>query len=215
MEPISVGQCRSVNKHLLRLSYDKVLLRKFPHYVLNSEVYFKEEAYHSKELFLELMKRDTNDLEWLVPRTTSIIKECQMDSMSWALLTCARATGWDPATWDATWTAAQDGAVYAAMYAAWETARNALAFTENDIIKLVHVLGITDPQDVGDKFYQMAECKSLLVINKKLCLAIMAIAENYNLPKSIQISKGKIELLRGNFWIQQYVELYQGGKNEK
>ena len=106
MDPVSVAQCRRVNKRLSRLSYDKILLRKFPHYVLNREVYFKEEAYHSEELFLELMKMDTNDLVWLVPRTTSIIKECQMDSMSWALLTCA--------AWDATW----DAARYAAWYAA-------------------------------------------------------------------------------------------------
>ena len=54
MNPHTVGQCRSVNKCLSRLAYDKVLLRKCPHYVLKEEIYFKEEAYHSEELFREL-----------------------------------------------------------------------------------------------------------------------------------------------------------------
>ena len=38
MDPISVGMCRSVKKCLSRLAYDKVLLIKFPHYVLGEEV---------------------------------------------------------------------------------------------------------------------------------------------------------------------------------
>ena len=61
MDPISVGQCRSVNKRLSRLSYDKVLLRKFPHYVLKEDVYFKEEAYLSEGNFLELNPRDPSN----------------------------------------------------------------------------------------------------------------------------------------------------------
>ena len=89
MDPISVGQCRSVNKRLSRLAYDKVLLKKFPHVIVHRDVYFQEEAYLSKGVLLELMKRNTNDLSWLVCRTTAIMKECQMDSMSWCLLTYA------------------------------------------------------------------------------------------------------------------------------
>ena len=102
MDPISVGQCRSVNKRLSRLAYDKVLLKKFPHVIVHREVYFQEEAYLSKGVFLELMKRNTNDLSWLVRRTTAIMKECQMDSMSWCLLTCAARS----AAWYAAWYAA-------------------------------------------------------------------------------------------------------------
>jgi hypothetical protein len=246
MDPVSVAQCRRVNKRLSRLSYDKILLRKFPHYVLNREVYFKEEAYHSEELFLELMKRDTNDLVWLVPRTTSIIKECQMDSMSWALLTCAawdatwdaaryaawddaRYAAWDAAwdaatdarnaawyaawdaTWDATWYAATDAARDAGN-AAWIAAKNAtkdaFVVTGHDIIKLVKSLGITDTKGIGEKCYQIAECKVLLSINKELCLKIMAIIKEYELPKSIQIPREKLAILQSNPWIQQYVELY-------
>ena len=113
MDPISVGQCRSVNKRLSRLAYDKVLLRKFPHVIVHREVYFQEEAYLSKAVFLELMKRNTNDLSWLVRRTTVIMKECQMDSMSWCLLTYAAryAAGYDAgdAAWNAAWGAANAG----------------------------------------------------------------------------------------------------------
>ena len=113
-----------------------------------------------------------------------------MDSMSWSLLTYA--------------------AGYAAGYAAWDAARSGLVVTGDDIIEMVHVLGITDPRNVGEKCYQIAECKSLLAINKEFCLTIMAITEKYNLPKSIQIPKEKLAELRDNPWIQQYVELYPG-----
>jgi hypothetical protein len=122
MDTSSVAQCRSVNKRLSRLSYDKVLLRKFPHYVLNDEVYFKEEAYFSKELFQELIKRDTNDLEWLVPRTTDIIKECQMDNMSWALLTDATWYVARDAAWFAVGNAACNIAGHAGWHASWDSA---------------------------------------------------------------------------------------------
>ena len=132
-----------------------------------------------------------------------------MDSMSWSLLTYAA----NDAAWNATRYAAWYAAWYAARYAAWgvagsaarNAARDALVVTGDDIIKLVHVLGITDPRNVGEKCYQIAECKSLLAINKELCLTIMAITERYNLPKSIQIPKEKLEELSGNPWIQQYV----------
>ena len=240
MDPVSIAQCRQVNKHLSRLSYDKVLLRKFPHYVLNSEVYFKEEAYHSEELFLELMKRDTNDLFWLVPKTTSIIRECQMDSMSWALLTysawyaardAAWSAAWDAswdaagcAAWDAAWSAAwsADGCAArsalpsgnwvttwdAAVRTAWHAAKDVSVVIRHAIIELVQSLGITDTQVIGEKYYQIAECKALLTINKELCLKIMAITKKYNLPKSIQIPRDKLAVLQSNPWIQQYVELY-------
>ena len=231
MDPISVGQCRSVNKRLSRLAYDKVLLKKFPHVIVHREVYFQEEAYLSKGVFLELMKRNTNDISWLVRRTTAIMRECQMDSMSWSLLTYAA----NDAAWKAAWEAAcaaRYAAGYAAGSAAWSAARNAawsaawsaagnagyagyaawnaLVVTGDDIIEMVHVLGITDPRNVGEKCYQIAECKSLLAINKEFCLTIMAITEKYNLPKSIQIPKEKLAELRDNPWIQQYVELYPG-----
>ena len=131
-----------------------------------------------------------------------------MDSMSWCLLTCAaRSAAWYAAwyaAWDAAWNAAWNAAGNAAGSAAW----NALVVTGDDIIEMVHVLGITDPRNVGEKCYQIAECKSLLAINKELCLTIMAITEKYNLSKSIQIPKGTLAKLRDNPWIQQYVELY-------
>ena len=123
------------------------------------------------------MKRDTNDLVWLVPRTTSIIKECQMDSMSWALLTCAawnaalnaaRDAAWETArdaTWDATWVTTWE-AGNAAWIAAKNATKDAFVVTGHDIIKLVKSLGITDTKGLGEKCYQIAECKSLLAINK-------------------------------------------------
>ena len=125
-----------------------------------------------------------------------------MDSMSWSLLTCA--------AWNAAGNAAWSAAGYAASKAGRDAARSALVVTGNDIIKLVQSLGITDTRNVGEKCYQIAECKSLLAINKELCLTIMAITEKYNLPKSIQIPKEKLAELRDNPWIQQYVELYPG-----
>ena len=223
MDPVSVAQCRRVNKRLSRLSYDKILLRKFPHYVLNREVYFKEEAYHSEELFLELMKRNTNDLVWLIPRTTSIIKECQMDSMSWALLThaawyAARDAAWNAArdaarntalyaAWETAWDATWNGARYAAWNGAWNAVKDELVSIEHDI-KLLKSLGITDSQGIGVKCYQMAECKVLLSINKELCLKIIAITKEHRLPKSIQIPREKLAILQSNPLIQQYVELY-------
>ena len=149
-----------------------------------------------------------------------------MDSMSWSLLTYAAWNAARYAAGSAAWNAANDAANDAAMAAwdantfgifAWDAAliaarnaaRSALVVTGDDIIKMVHVLGITDPQNVGDKCYQIAECKSLLAINKELCLTIMAITEKYNLSKSI-LPKEKLAELRDNPWIQQYVELYPG-----
>ena len=194
----------------------------FPHVIINGEVYFKEEAYRSEGVFLELMKRNTNDLSWLVPRTTAIMRECQMDSMSWCLLTyaawgaardAALDAAWDvarDAAGDAAWSATLDADWDAALDAAWGAARAALVVTGDDIIELVKSLGIAEPRNVGEKCYQIAECKSLLAINKELCLTIMAITERYNLPKSIQIPKEKLLRLSGNPWIQQYEELYHG-----
>ena len=152
-----------------------------------------------------------------------------MDSMSWCLLIhSAWSAAWKAAgdagyaAWNAAGYAAWNAAGDAAWYAVWGAAGNAvwgaagnaagsaLVVTGDDIIKLVQSLGITDPQNVGDKCYQIAECKSLLAINKEFCLTIMAITEKYNLPKSIQIPKEKLAELRDNPWIQQYVELYPG-----
>ena len=230
MDSSSVGQCRLVNKRLSRLAYDKVLVRKFPHYVLDGDVYFKEEAYLSNLGFLKLMKRDTNDLSWLVHRTTDIIKECHMDSISWCLLinsamgaagyaaslvagyvawTATRDAAWTAAqatldaSWAADWTAAQ-----AALDASLNAARSAVKDTvENNIVRQIKALGITDVQCIGEKCYQIAECKFLLAIDKKLCLEIMAISDKHGLP-TVQIPKLKLAELRGNPWIQQYVKLY-------
>ena len=205
MNPHTVGQCRSVNKCLSRLAYDRGLLRKFPHYVLKEEIYFKEEAYHSDELFRELMRRDTNDMSWLVSRTNIILRECQMDSGSWALLTdaswiaawkaaCRTArnaagdAGGDAAghaagtaawytDWYAARNAAMDATVDVARTSAWYAARDATRGAARDTtieqihalgttIGQIHALGIKDSQSIGKKCYQIAECKSLLAINR-------------------------------------------------
>ena len=235
MNPVSVGQCRSVNKRLSRLAYDKILLRKFPHVIVNGEVYFKEEAYLSDGIFLELMRNDTNDLSWLVHRTTDIMRECQMDSTSWGLLIiAAQDVARDAAEYaerDASWngvryaaySAAYDvidgcGGLYADindMYSAFDDACDAAwdvwiasVTTGDDIVELVKLIGITDRQSADAKYFQIAECKSLLAINLELCLKIMAIADQHDLPKSIHIPRDILVELADSPWIQQYVELY-------
>ena len=187
-------------------------------------------------------------MSWLVSRTNIILRECQMDSGSWALLTdaswiaawkaaCRTArnaagdAGGDAAghaagtaawytDWYAARNAAMDATVDVARTSAWYAARDATRGAARDTtieqihalgttIGQIHALGIKDSQSIGKKCYQIAECKSLLAINRDLCFAVMAIVKEHNLPKSIQIPKEKLLGLKDNPWIQQYVELYQ------
>ena len=98
--------------------------------------------------------------------------------------------------------------VKAESLAVWIAVRDAMG-DRAPIIGQIHALGITDSQSIGKKCHQIAECKSLLAINRDLCFAVMAIVKERNLPKSIQIPKEKLLRLADNPWIQQYVELYQ------
>ena len=172
------------------------------------------------------MRRDTNDLDWLVHRATDIIKECQMNSMSWAMLTEAawdvtwRAAGCATWNWDIAGDAVFNAAVYAsrnagrgtawsaARIAVWRAIKDVAVITGHNIIELVQSLGIKD-KGIGEKCYQIAECKTLLSINKELCLKIMAITKEHGLPKSIQIPREKLAEIQSSPWIQQYVELYE------
>jgi hypothetical protein len=83
-----IGRCRQVNRRLYQITNRLYLIKRFPHIYVDGSLYLKEQAYFTPALHDRiLMTTTTNDLEWLVSRTTPIIREiCNGDMMSWIMM---------------------------------------------------------------------------------------------------------------------------------
>jgi hypothetical protein len=134
-----IGRCRQVNSRLYQITNNPYLVKRFPHIYVDGSLYFKEQAYFTPTLLDRiLITTKTNDLEWLVSRTTPIIREVfNGDMMLWGMMIdaakyCARTSAWNSVSdtqdvawnfaWDALFDATDDwdGARYAVLDAVWD-----------------------------------------------------------------------------------------------
>jgi hypothetical protein len=80
-----LGRCRQVNRRLYQIANSPYIVTLFPHISLDGSLYLKEQAYFTPTLRDRiLMTTESNDLEWLVSRTTPFFKE--VSSTVWFII---------------------------------------------------------------------------------------------------------------------------------
>lgn len=215
----SLIRCRSVNKQLLRIVHDDLLISKFPNIILQDKRYLKEEAYNRKDLLFIILQNKTNDLQWLISRQTHMLKNIYgpNDKIAWCLAmlsTCkAIETSWNETwnvtqheTWNATqnasWNASWNTAWNTVWNTAWNTAWNQAIIYENtkEYIKSMHL----SPYDEITKSYQIYECLFLLVFNEPLYRKMLSIQKQYNLDGQ----NFNLDLPKDNPWAIQFRDLF-------
>jgi hypothetical protein len=89
-----IGRCRQVNRRLYQIANDPHIVKRFPHISVDGSLYLKEQAYFTPTLRDRILTTtETNDLEWLVSRTTPIFREvCNNDIIAWVIM---MITIWD------------------------------------------------------------------------------------------------------------------------
>jgi hypothetical protein len=71
-----IGRCRQVNRRLYQIANDPHMVKRFPHITVDGSLYLKEQAYFTPTLRDRILTTtQTNDLEWLVSRTTPVFRE--------------------------------------------------------------------------------------------------------------------------------------------
>lgn len=234
VDPKTLTIAKRVNQRLHSIAQDPGLIKLHPHHIIEGHPYLYEDVYYgsNKKLLPEVCKANIVDLSWLVKNTTTIIKESGLTSLGWYLLQDAsQAAAWDAAVsymQDETgepW-GEQDGAVDAwdearstvwsfirplwcvDYNAAWNlTVRTTKEYvTPRDVLEYLLESNLTDPIEIGEHAYQIAECLMLRAIDKDLCLRIHSIVKKYD-PVDITVLVAA-DLFPNNPWIQQYHELY-------
>jgi hypothetical protein len=227
LEPKDLITARQINRQYYNVVTNPYLIKQFPSVMIKGKIYLKEEAYHKEALLQEIWKEDDIDLGWLVARITPLFKSKR--SIVWCFVI---DTAWD-AAWNAVWNAASnaawnaasnaawDAARHAAMNAAWNAGWNTVWYTawyavkhssnrlNTEIIEYIKELGILEPNKIGQKTFQIAECLALLSINEDLCQKTETILLEHNLLHlDLIIPNEKLQELQDNPWIQQYKTLY-------
>jgi hypothetical protein len=212
LDSSTILNCRLVNRRLYRLSHDSGLSKRLPHIVT---YYLKEDPFLTKALFQELTNQDTMDL--LAARYTSIIRELNMDSMSWAILTgILRVMAGEYVDY-VIWKSIDNATTADGKCKNYNRAYSKVVEWTAPYFKYQNFLtgGLHGIKDIIDRSNLTSEeakdrvrsCLALMPIDRKLCVYVMCIVKQYKLP-TVSIPEATLLKLKDNPWIQQYRELY-------
>jgi hypothetical protein len=83
-----LGRCRQVNRRLYRIAHDPYMVKQFPHIYVDGSLYLKEQAYFTPVIRDWIFTHTASqDIDWLVSRTTPIIREIfNGNMMAWSLM---------------------------------------------------------------------------------------------------------------------------------
>jgi hypothetical protein len=187
-----LARCRQVDRTLYIIANNPYLIKQFPHLYVHGSLYLKEHAYFTPTIRHWILKtHDTNDLDWLISRTTPIINEVfKGDMMAWALMIALYHYEDITSLGIAASYIVYNAAISQVWAAAW-------AEIWHSIWCNVHIKEMT-------KSYQIDECIRLININTESLLRVKTNKDKHLKGVKILLSDSILQEHKHNPWIKQY-----------